>query len=234
MKKIPLILFGIFTGVVSHAATVNWSAAIDTGIIDTSAAALTAGNFVRIGYFGTLTDAQVQSNALTLSGISTLNSDFHEFANTTIGTGFGGNAAGFNKASSPLYSSLSGFVPSSQIYFWALKSTNNSSLANAVSSVTQTAIADVPFASDANWRFPASDAAPAVTFDLTELSNANRQVQAGTYVSGNSASLTGIYGTPNHALQLATVTSVPEPSVLALGGVAGLSLLASRKRRQRK
>lgn len=229
MKKFTFLLLGMLTAVVTHAATVNWSAAIDTGLIDSSGAALAQGNYVRIGYFGTLNNAQVASNALTVSGVSTLDGDFHQFASTTVGFNTG-QSASFQIGSSPLYLSLSGFVPNSQIYFWALKSTNNTSVATAVSTVTQTAIGEVPFANLAAWQFPASDVATAKTIDLSDLGNANRQIQAGTYVPGSSASLTPIFGSANHALQLATV--VPEPSVLAFTALAALALVGSRRRRQ--
>lgn len=232
MKKFPLILLGFFAAGASHAATVVWGATSHTGLIDASAATLSLGNFVRIGYFGTLSDALVQLDAQTSAGIALLNSDFHEFANTTIGTNTGNTPATFSKSSNPLYSTLttpSAFVPSSQIYFWALKSTNNSSLANALSTVTQTAIAYVPFANLATWRFPGDDIS-STTIDLENLSNANRQVLAGNYVSGDSASLTPIFGAGNHALQLATV--VPEPSTIVLGAIAALGAAGLRRRKR--
>ena len=48
-----------------------------------------------------------------------------------------------------------------------------------------------------------------------------------------AAGTVGVGSTSSTTLQLVAST-VPEPSVLALGGVAGLGMLASRKRRQRK
>jgi MYXO-CTERM domain-containing protein len=236
MKKFSFILVAMLTAMGAHGATVNWSATIDTGLIGSGAAALAAGNFIRIGYFGTLTDAQVTSNALTLAGISVDNADFHEFANSTVGTGFGGLAGGFNVATSKLYASIPGFDTSTQhqIYFWALKATDNSSLATALATTTQTAIGYVPSANLATWKFPS--AGPPDTnvtnIDLTDLSNANRQILAGTYVAGTSASLTPNFGSPNHALQLADVSSVPEPSTLTFGALAALVAAGSRRRRR--
>ena len=233
MKRLLLIIFGIVFATVSHAATVNWSAlpngGANAGLVDNTAAALAAGNFLRIGYFTGLTDSEISSNAQTLSGISTLNSNFHEFASTTVGSGSGNTAGTFNTASSPLYSSLSGFTPGSQIYFWALKSTNNSSLSLAVGSTTATAIAYVPFANLPSWQFPATDASPASTISVSDLINANAQFRAGTYPS-NVPSLNPTFGATNHALQLAVV-AVPEPSAIALGAVAAMIVAGRRKRR---
>ena len=235
MKRILLLLLGIFSVAVSRAATVSWSATpnagTNAGLVDNTAAVLAVGNFLRIGYFTGLTDSQVSSNALTLSGISTLNSNFHEFANTTVGSGTGNTAGTFNAAPSPPYSSLPGFVPGSQIYFWALKSTNNSSLANALSSTTATAIAYVPFANLSAWQFPATDVSPASTISVSDLINANSQFLAGTYPS-NVSSLTATFGATNHALQLAAVAAVPEPSVLTFLGMAALASAASRRRKR--
>lgn len=236
MKNLPLILLGVFTAGVSHAATVTWSAATNTGLIDSSAGALGVGNYVRIGYFGTLSNSQIQTDATTLTGISLLNADFHEFANTTVGTNTSNTPSTFSLNSSPGYPTLtspSAFAPGSQIYFWALDSTNNTSLATALNSVTQTAIAYVPFSNNSAWQFPASDVAPGVTIDVSQLSNVNSVFMAGSYVSGNSASLNSIFGTPNHALQLANVSAVPEPSTFAVGVLAALAALGPRKRNRR-
>ena len=238
MARVSPFIFGIFAAAVSHAATVNWNAATNTGLIDNGGAALGAGNLVRIGYFDsalgatpTLLNAAITTNALTQSGISILNANFHEFANTTIGTGFGGNAGGFNRASTPLYSSLPGFLPNSQIYFWAFKSSN---LSDPLNTVTQTAIAYVPFASNSQWQFPATDfSPPSVSIGLANLSDPNSLFQAGSYMSGSSASLTPPFPANNHAVKLATVTPVPEPSTLTFFAMATLGA-AARRRRKRK
>ncbi|WP_395749804.1 PEP-CTERM sorting domain-containing protein [Prosthecobacter sp.] len=232
MKKIALFIAFLSLSGISHAATVAWNTqSADTGLIDASAAALSVGNYVRIGYFATLTDSQIAADATTLAGIALLNADFKEFAHTTVGTGIP-IAGAFDVSSNPTYSSLPGFSPNSQVYFWALDSTNNTSLANALTTVTQTAIGYVPFANDANWRFPASDVASATTIDLSSLSNANRQIIAGTYVPTSSASLTSAgFNSTNHALQLATVSAAPEPSKILLI-LAGSGLMLVRRRRR--
>ena len=233
ISKTALILLGICGAACSQAATVNWSAASDTGLITSAtsgSAALAVNNYLRIGYFGTLSNSQISQDATTPAGISLLNGDFHQFAITTVGAGVSGSPGAFADSSSPLYSSLPGFNPGSQIVFWALQSSNNSSLSTALSSVTGTAIAYVPIASIGRWQFPASDVNPATTIDLSDLSNANRVVLAGNYVTGNSASLTSAFGTPNHALQLSDVTAVPEPASLIVGLFTAFAALSSRKR----
>ena len=231
MKILPLIVICIANVTACHAASVSWGAAIDTGIIDASGAALTTSNVVRIGYFGTLTNSQVQANALTPSGITALNSDWHQFAQSTIGTNTFAPGS-FSESSSPLYSSLSGFTPSSQIYFWALKSSDP--VNNPLTTVTQTAIGYVPFANLPSWRFPASDVSPGVSIDVSQLSNANSVFLAGSYVSASSPSLTSTFGSVNHAVQLANVSAVPEPSTFAIGLIAAFAAAGSRNRRSKK
>ncbi len=232
MKRLLSLAVVLSTAAASDAATVTWGAAIDTGIIDSSAAALAVGNYVRIGYFGTLSDSQVIANAATTAGLDALNLDFHEFANTTIGTNTGGTAGTFSINSSPLYSALTGFVPASQIYFWVLNSTDTSTFANALSSATQTAIGYVPFANNAEWQFPASDASPAKSIDVKDFANGSSVLLAGSYVAGSTPALTPIFGAPNHALQLAnvTVSPVPEPSTLAVGILTLIAAVGARRR----
>lgn len=230
MRFLPLILLCIANMTACHAASVSWGAAIDTGIIDSAGAALVAPNVVRIGYFGTLTNSQIQANALTSSGISTLNSDWHQFAQSTIATNTFAPGS-FSESSSPLYSSLSGFTPSSQIYFWALKSSDP--VNNPLTTVTQTAIGYVPFANLPSWRFPSSDVSPGVSIDVSQFSNANSVFLAGIYVGANSASLNSIFGPGNHAVQLANVSAVPEPSSFAIGLIAVFAAAGSRNRRRR-
>ncbi len=240
MKTFSALIAAVFTSVAAHGATVGWQAAIDTGLIDSSGAALAQGNFVRIGYFANFSDAQVTSNAATLSGISALNSDFRQFASATIGTGSFA-AASFAINSSPTYASLAlqpgGFdqVAHPQIYFWVLKATNNSTLATAVSSATESAIAYLPSGSGnpnaTAWQFPASDLTIGKTLDISDLAGASRQILDGTYVSTGTPALDGIFGTTNnHALKLAVV-AVPEPSVIAMGAVAAMMMAGRRKRR---
>ncbi|MDB6004235.1 MAG: hypothetical protein JWR15_1222 [Prosthecobacter sp.] len=229
-NKLALLIASIaFLNADTYAATVTWGDINDTALIDAGGALLTQGNYVRIGYFGTLSNSQIQTDAQTTAGIALLNADFHEFATTKIGQGTGTDGL-FSINSTPTYASLTGFSPNSQIYFWALDATNNTSLTTALSSITQTAIGYVPFANNGQWQFPASDIAPAKGIDLSDLSNANRVVLAGTYVSGTTASVTAVLGSPNHALQLSSVTAAPEPSRVMLLGLSVLGLIWRRRR----
>lgn len=231
MKKLSLLFLFIFTANVSCAATVSWGAAIDTGVIDVASSALPVGNVIRIGYFGTFSGALITANSTTNAGLSILDGDFHQFAQSTIGTGTANTPATFSVNSTPSYATLPGFTPNTQIYFWAFKSSNTSSIANVLATATETAIAYVPFANNSAWQFPASDIAAAKSIDLTQLSNANTVVLAGNYKAGNTASLTGIFGSTNHALQLASV--VPEPSVITFSiiGILGAAQMRCRKRK---
>jgi hypothetical protein len=231
MKKLAFLLFGIFNAVVAHGASLNWGAQTTTGILDGTGAALALGNYVQVGYFGSLTNNQVSSLAAndTPAAINALAADFHVFDYTQIGNGTG-LAGTFAKASTHSYASLSGFVPGSQVYFWVLDSTNTSSLGNALSTVTQQAIGYVPSATLASWQFPASDASPASTIDVYDLANTSGAVMlAGTSVSSDSASLDSILGTGNTAVELAPV---PEPSSFLFGALTALASATIRRRRQ--
>ncbi len=231
MKKLLFLLLSILTADVSRAATVSWGAQQDTGVIDVASAAMPVGQVIRIGYFGTLSGAAITANSTTNAGLGILEGDFHQFAQSTIGTGTFNTPATFAVNSTPSYASLPGFAPNTQIYFWAFKSSNTSSIANVLATATETAIAYVPFANNSAWQFPASDIAAAKTIDLAQFSNPNTVVLAGNYKAGNTASLTGILGSPNHALQLATV--VPEPSIITFS-IIGFFGAAQMRRRKRK
>ncbi len=243
MKKSLIALVGIFTSTVAFSATVNWNAFIDTGVINTgasaSAAALALGNWVQIGYFQTLSNAQVSADAGTLSGpnsTATLASDFFTFASLKIspsganlpnsGSGAAGPGGWQQTSNSFLYSANPTFTPGHQIYVWALNATNNTSLTTAEASVTQQAIFSLP-----SWTFPANDLS-SVSIDITSLSSASRQMLAGTYIAAaNNTSLnTAGFGPSNNAVQLATVSAVPEPSTFTFGALAALAAVASRRR----
>ena len=246
MKKILFILAGVFTAGISHGATVNWNAFIDTGVIAqgapaASAPALALNNWVQIGYFKTLSDAQVTIDAATLSGpnsTATLATDFFTFGSLQItpsganvpnsGQGAAGPGGWQQATNNFLYSANPTFVTGHQLYFWAMNSTSTGSLGAAEASVTQQAIFTLP-----TWTFPASDVS-SVSYDITSLSSASRQMLYGTYIpSVNNTNLTAAgFPSLNNAVQLGTVSPVPEPSSLTFGALAALVAAGSRRRKR--
>ncbi len=253
MKKfLPIaLLAGLFAAGVSRGATVNWAAFNNTGIITagtpSSAAALQTGNWVQIGYFDSslgatqaAIDAAVSANAGTVSGTATLAAAFHTFGSLQINTGLqaGNNDGGFTASSSLSITSNPGFA-SQQIYVWALKATNNTSLTTAEATVTQQAIAYVPAsistpngATDA-WRFPSSDISPNPSIELTSLTTSGTQILAGSFFpNANNTSLAAAgFPSSNAALQLSNVVApVPEPTTFAVGILLTAAAIGIRRR----
>ena len=233
MKKLHFILVGVFTAGIAHCATVSWGTNASTGIITTVATgsvALQVGNWIQIGYFATLSNAQITTDASTRAGTALLAADFVTFSsgqvNATQGAGglFLGNQTN------------TGFA-NQQIYLWALQSQVNTSLSTAEASVLQQAIAYVPRLTTptigAAWNFPSDPGTP-ITIDAEALTTVGKQILAGTFIpNANNASLAAAgFGASNNALQLATVTSVPEPSTLTFGALAALAAAGARRRRR--
>ena len=224
------VLFGTFS---ADGATVSWGTNGSTGVINQSNVALPIGNWIQIGYFATLSDAQITIDAATVSGINstaTLKADFVPFSSGQVNStqGVGGLFLG-NQTNT-------GFA-NQQIYLWALQSSNNASLSTAVDTVLQQAIVYVPKALvpsvGAAWQFPGDPGTP-ITIDLDALTTAGSKELFGTFTAGaNNASLQAAgFGSSNNALQLASVAPVPEPSTLALGAVAAAALAGLRHRKR--
>lgn len=111
-------------------------------------------------------------------------------------------------------STQAAYFNNKSLYLWIFN-------ASTVSAATQMGI------------FRSTDGAPAWTFSV----NAGGVGDVLTYSTTNAGAPTviaigGAGSTP--AGQMMLVAAVPEPSVLALGAMAGLGMLVSRKRRQRK
>jgi len=233
MKKLTLLAACVFAGIAAHGATVNWSAQGDTGFADSTNAALAQGNFIRLGYFS-IPDASVLLLASpTVANVATLNASFVQFGQTTVGNAFGVDAF-FAAGSIFSYASNPTFDVTHQMYVWVIKATNNTSLANALLSVTEQAIVYEPFGpagsspNKAKWQFPATDIATAPTPDLGDAKLPFGGVYlAGSYQASNAA-LTTIKGAATGAVQL---QAVPEPSTIVLGAVAPLMVAGRRKRR---
>ena len=109
------------------------------------------------------------------------------------------------------------FFNSKQIYLWVFN-------AASIAASTQMGIFTATTASPV-WSFPINAGGLGDTVTLgTSGASAATMIAAGT---------AGGVGTAN-ATQLQLVAAVPEPSVLALGGMAALGMLASRKRGMKK
>ena len=241
MKKLSLFAALLLSTFGSRAATVNWAAGIDTGFADSTGAALAQNNLLRIGYFNTLNDTAVMALRIpTVANVSALNADFVEFGEARIGDVFG-VAAAFQKASTFLYSANPTFdktgtvlAQHQQMYVWAFKATNNTSLATVLTSVTEQAIIYKPFASSANWKWPASDTL-STNIDISEAKLPSGGVYlAGIYQPSNAsvaAAFVSAGGAPGtySAVQL---QAVPEPSTLTFWGLAVVAAGGARRRKR--
>jgi hypothetical protein len=188
-----------------------------------------------------LTDAQISADAQTLAGTAVLAAAFQTFATHQITPVDG--PGGFSASSNFSYANNSSFTQGSQIYFWALNATNNTTVATAEASVTQQAIAYVPlsiskpFQANQAWAFPSSDTG-SVSIDLDGLQTAGAVADFGTIQkNANNTSLATLvppessaFPASNSALQLAIV-AVPEPSSFILCTIALFATTGMRKRR---
>lgn len=244
MRILTFILALAIASGVGRAATVNWNAFQDTGVIlpgtPSSAPALGLTNWVQIGYFKTLTDSQVTSLAATQSGTLTLAGDFFTFGKLQISTFSGSNpqnseqgaanAGGWQQSTVFLYSSNPTFSAGHKAYIWMMSATDNSSLSNAQASVTSQAIFAL-----STWLFPANDL-NSVNIELKDLSTASvpdltAASLFGTYIAstGNTNLSTAGVLSPQNAVQLQTV---PEPSTITFGALAVLMAAGSRRRQR--
>jgi len=189
--------------------TVSYTAAGSSYVTDsTGAANYLSGDLVEIGAFtGTPT---VGSPSLA---------NFTVFSSTITGSGpLAGSYAGGSTADAGAFSHA-------QIYLVVF----NQATANVVPGTTQLAIADVAFASDPAWKFPANADIPNTTaFDLDELFNGGTVGTLGTGATVYWGS-TGTDGGSYNLLQT-VVVPVPEPSTYVLVGTGLLGLLGLRRR----
>ena len=246
MKKLTLLVACIFAGITAHGATVNWQAGVDTGFATSTGAALTQGNYIRLGYFSfnplnttAQNDAAVVALANpTVTNVGTLNSNFVQFGQAQVGDTFGLDGF-FQKASAFSYAANPTFNTTKQMYMWVMKASNNTSLSAAMGTVTQQAIFYEPFGTGtspnaAQWQFPATDISTAKSPDIGDAKTSLGGVYlAGSYQASNAA-LSAILASPAGAVQLQAVASspVPEPSTLAVGVLTILTAAGVRRRRQ--
>jgi hypothetical protein len=206
-----------------HAATIVWGASQDNGLSLQDGSNLAVGNLVRVGTFD-ITDGVIAANA---GNISFLNSHFIEFGNARIGDGVG-VPEHFSKESVANSGPAGLNIEGAQIYIWAFASTDNSSVANSISTAFQLGIYYVEMGIDGDWAVPTQiPPGPTATIDLSDLSNVavlanGAHVVVGSFPNGNSDQAPFA---PNFGL------AVPEPSA-AVAIVASVGLLALRRRRR--
>jgi hypothetical protein len=218
-----IALFSSLFAPISQGATILWAALDENGLSLANGSNLGVGNLVRVGTFD-ITDGVIAANA---GNIAFLNSHFIEFGNARIGDGALGFPEHFSKQS-VADSGPSGLnIVGAQIYMWAFASTDNSTVANSISTAFQLGIFYMEKAIDADWAVPVQDPLPgSTTIELTDLSNVNvlatgAHVVVGSFPDGTSDAT----GAPNFGL------AVPEPSA-AMAMVASVGLLALRRRRR--
>lgn len=225
MRKLFLTVCCSFTAAVGHSATVNWNATADTGLALANNSALTQGNLIRLGYF-TISDSAVVA---AKSNPTTLNNSWRSIADSTVGFGTGFDAS-FSVATSPAI--LSGADFGHQIYLWVLN-------APTIGAATQQSIFYEPSANNSSWSFPATNAGNvSTTIDIGQAKTALGGIYlAGNYQASNAAVTSifvgagappGVYG----AVQLESVSPVPEPSTFLVGAFAAMAGVSLRRRRQ--
>jgi hypothetical protein len=231
LKKLLISCCATFVGIsCSYGAVITWGAGTDNGFSEQNGTELAIGQVVRIGTFtfGTTqaqTDALIQQNAGSAAGITTLNNNFVSLGFARIGDVFG-VPSNFRGATSSNTSAVQG----KQLYIWALRSTNSTTEATAVSTATQIGIVYFPLSLDSDWAVPNEVPIPDNThvIDLTDLTDS-----AGTSLVAGAKVVVGSFPTgfsnfgdaPNFGLAI-----VPEPSSLLLLCGAGLALSARRFR----
>ena len=202
----------LLTGISLSAAEVDWgNSTIGNGLGLADGTLVPAGDLVRVGSFD-ITPTQIAANA---SDLSYLNSNFTEFADTTVGSGnpFGDGSTpdGYWAATSINLTTTLG-IAGDQIYYWAFN-------ASTLDAATQDGIFTDP--SSANWIFPADVAIPnSTTTDLGDVPSSPSGIIVGGYGTGDAN------GFPEYDLE-----PVPEPSSLVMLGcaVAGVIVLKTRK-----
>lgn len=229
MKKLFIIssvALASFTA--ADAATLVWSAALTRNGFDSfDGTNLAVGSLLRAGFFN-LSDQQIIDNSTTPAGLQFLNQNFTQFAVTHMGEGVNNTPGHFTDSDSNIGAAATS-VAGKQIYLWAFKSSDSSSDALSISTATEHGIFYLPFATDADWRFPTDVDTGSTTIairDMTDTSSvtlrAETRILAGTFGPGRTISATA---------PAFTLVAVPEPSAAVLAVVGGIAFLARRRRK---
>ena len=198
-SKLLLCLFALIGGLASHAATINWSAAIDHGLSSQSGAELPVDSIVRLGWFRDpttntpLSDAQIQAIA---GSTTVLDAHFVEVGASTIGAGLTGISGHFSAVTGADTAALN--LVGKQMYVWVLNATT-------IAAADQQAILywdindtttnpdTAPAAPGNRWAFPAQAPIPgSTTIDLTDLTTGSgslatgARIVVGSYPKGTS------------------------------------------------
>lgn len=234
MKKSFFTLAAITFGITSiaSATTVTWGAAPTARTVTLQSGTTVTSGLVLVGAFAS-TVFSFNSNvdiATNFSAISTaggwkqftldttdgsLDANITNTMTITASGKIGGSVTDNNNG--PVTPTKADFFNSKQIYIWVFN-------AATVAASTQMGIFTATTASPA-WNFPINQGGlgDGITIGTTTTSAAT-MVSAGTPAGVGTAT----------SSQLQLVAAVPEPSVLALGGMAALGMLASRKRGMKK
>lgn len=191
--RVFLIVIACCLGLVLPAkafVTVNAGASADNGVSAASGSELEMGNYVRVGHF-TVSDSDLQAHA---SDLDYLKANFVDFGSARVGDAF--NVPGqWDKSISNANSDGLGLAHQ-QIHLWILRSTNTSSLAQAIDTAIEHGIFYANKALVPDWQFPASNDIPnSTTIDMTDLTtvddavlSAAARVVIGSFPKGKSRS----------------------------------------------
>ncbi len=229
MKKFLIISSIALAGsTVANAATLVWSAALTRNGFDAADGTdLAVGSLLRAGFFN-LSDQQIIDNSTTPSGVQFLNQNFTEFAVAHMGEGVNNTPGHFTNSDSNSGASAMSLA-GRQIYLWAFRSADSSTDALSVSTATQHGIFYLPFATDADWRFPTDVDTGSTTIAIRDMTDtttstalrAETRILAGSFGPGTTISLRPAF----------TLVAVPEPSSALLALAGGTAFLLRRRRK---
>lgn len=228
MKRLFFLSLFSALAVSANAATIVWSGAVDNGFaIAGGASLLPVNSLVRLGYFN-IDDSLIQANAFN---IAYLNANFVQLDFDRIGGTEVVGLPGYFADREELNTGSTGLnIEGRQLVYWALLSSDNSSVAASIATATQTGIF---YSTSADWKIPGDipdQPEPGITnIDLTNLTGdgptadllPTARVVVGSYTSNTA----GPFEARNFAL-----AAVPEPSTAIVALLGGTALLLRRRR----